>query len=149
MRFVASDAWACHCASASILPSPTSVSGCDTIDVVATLLRAVQVLKKICWFVVLAPHGTEQSSMLHSVASDPKLKDLPQYHALLKLFTTMEVHPALPSRALARSAPGGSGPSPRHCLGMGCAGRTYVARRRTCFQFPSLTLLCWASHSQM
>jgi len=49
------------------------------------------VLKKICWYVVLASYGTEQQSMLHSVAGEKKLGDLPAFQCLVKLFTTNEL----------------------------------------------------------
>jgi len=49
------------------------------------------VLKKICWYSVLAPHGTEQQSMLHTINDDKKLQDMPLYAALIKQFITMEV----------------------------------------------------------
>ncbi|KAK3286175.1 hypothetical protein CYMTET_6256 [Cymbomonas tetramitiformis] len=53
--------------------------------------RWAPVLTKIAWYVVLAKHGSEQSSMLHSVAAEKKLQELPAYHSLLKQFITMEV----------------------------------------------------------
>jgi len=53
--------------------------------------RWAPVLKKICWYAVLAPHGVEQQTMLHAVFAEKKLTDVPAYHALLKLFTTLEV----------------------------------------------------------
>ena len=40
---------------------------------------------------MLAPHGVEQQTMLHAVFAEKKLTDVPAYHALLKLFTTLEV----------------------------------------------------------
>jgi hypothetical protein len=40
---------------------------------------------------VLSPHGVEQHTMLHAVFGEKKLADLPAYHALLKMFTTLEV----------------------------------------------------------
>lgn len=49
------------------------------------------VLKKICWYLVLAPHGSMQSSLLHSTSEDKRLQELPKFRALLKQFTTLEV----------------------------------------------------------
>mmetsp|Transcript_23505 Transcript_23505/g.51377 ORF Transcript_23505/g.51377 Transcript_23505/m.51377 type:complete len:487 (-) Transcript_23505:546-2006(-) len=48
-------------------------------------------LKKICWYIVLAPHGVEQQTLLHGVAGEKRLSELVQYHSLIKQFTTMEV----------------------------------------------------------
>eukprot|EP00897_Mesotaenium_endlicherianum_P008565 jgi/Mesen1/7737/ME000407S06971 len=49
------------------------------------------VLKKICWYIVLAPHDSMQSSLLNAAFLDKKLQDLPKYKQLLKRFITMEV----------------------------------------------------------
>mmetsp|Transcript_35851 Transcript_35851/g.101471 ORF Transcript_35851/g.101471 Transcript_35851/m.101471 type:complete len:489 (-) Transcript_35851:103-1569(-) len=49
------------------------------------------VLKNIIWTVVLAPHGTEQVTLLHNTAADKKLEDMPQYKELLDTFVTKEV----------------------------------------------------------
>ena len=38
-----------------------------------------QALKRVCWFVVLAPHGSMQSSLLNSTFADARLLDLPQF----------------------------------------------------------------------
>eukprot|EP00475_Leptophrys_vorax_P023550 TRINITY_DN3220_c4_g1_i1.p1 TRINITY_DN3220_c4_g1~~TRINITY_DN3220_c4_g1_i1.p1 ORF type:complete len:495 (+),score=101.28 TRINITY_DN3220_c4_g1_i1:110-1594(+) len=63
----------------------------DTPDVKADASRWIPVLKRICWYLVLAPHGSMQSSLLHSTFADAHLTDLPKFKALLKLFITMEV----------------------------------------------------------
>ncbi|CAI5929897.1 unnamed protein product [Closterium sp. NIES-64] len=63
----------------------------DTPAVKADQERWIPVLKRICWYLVLAPHGSMQSSLLHSTFADPHLLDLPKFRALLKLFITMEV----------------------------------------------------------
>ncbi|GJP36110.1 hypothetical protein CLOM_g20635 [Closterium sp. NIES-68] len=63
----------------------------DTPDVKADQERWIPVLKRICWYLVLAPHGSMQSSLLHSTFADSHLLDLPKFRALLKLFVTMEV----------------------------------------------------------
>jgi len=49
------------------------------------------VLKLITVFVVLAPHGNEQADMLHRVAEDRLLLEVPKYQNLLKYFTTSEL----------------------------------------------------------
>ena len=50
-----------------------------------------QVLKKIAWFVVLAPAGPDQVTLLNSTAADRKLAELPLYKELLSNFLTKEV----------------------------------------------------------
>ena len=49
------------------------------------------VLKKICWYVVLAPSGPMQNSILHTVYADPKLSKLDVYMNLLKIFVRNEI----------------------------------------------------------
>lgn len=49
------------------------------------------VLRKICWFLVLAPHGPLQSSLLNSTLEDKNLSELPNFKVLLKQLVTMEV----------------------------------------------------------
>ncbi|EFJ35271.1 hypothetical protein SELMODRAFT_166175 [Selaginella moellendorffii] len=48
-------------------------------------------LRKICWYLVLSPHDSMQSSLLHATLEDKKLTDLPQFRSLLESFVTMEV----------------------------------------------------------
>ena len=52
---------------------------------------SLQALKKICWYIVLAPHSVEQQTLLHTIAGEKRLAELVQYHSLIKQFTTMEV----------------------------------------------------------
>ncbi len=40
---------------------------------------AAQVLRKICWNLVLAPHDSMQSSLLNSTLEDKKLSELPKF----------------------------------------------------------------------
>ncbi|XP_050292481.1 26S proteasome non-ATPase regulatory subunit 12 homolog A [Quercus robur] len=49
------------------------------------------VLRKICWFLVLAPHDPMQSSLLNSTLDDKNLSELPNFRLLLKQLVTMEV----------------------------------------------------------
>ncbi|KAL4423423.1 hypothetical protein ABPG77_010001 [Micractinium sp. CCAP 211/92] len=49
------------------------------------------VLKKICWYVVLAPTDSDQVTLLKLTEADRKLEDLPAYEALLKKFSQKEV----------------------------------------------------------
>eukprot|EP00899_Mesostigma_viride_P029474 jgi/Mesvir1/9711/Mv12183-RA.1 len=59
-----------------------------------------QMMKKIVWYIVLSPHDSMQSSLLHSTYADKRLDDLPKFKELLKTFITDEVvrWPALLSR---------------------------------------------------
>lgn len=49
------------------------------------------VLRKICWYLVLAPHDPMQSSLLNSTLEDKNLSELPNFKLLLKQLVTMEV----------------------------------------------------------
>ncbi len=50
-----------------------------------------QVLKTICWYVVLAPAGSEQITLLNTTAADKRLDQLPLHNDLLQAFLTKEV----------------------------------------------------------
>lgn len=50
-----------------------------------------QVLKKIAWFVVLAPSSSDQITLLNLTVADKKLAELPLYKDLLTSFLTKEV----------------------------------------------------------
>lgn len=63
----------------------------DTPSIQEEAARWQDVLKKICWYVVLAPKGVEQATLLATTAADKKLGDLPSYQELLKKFTGKEV----------------------------------------------------------
>ena len=56
-----------------------------------TVNLILQVLKKIAWFVVLAPAGPDQITLLNGTAADRKLAELPLYKELLSNFLTKEV----------------------------------------------------------
>ncbi|BFZ58703.1 proteasome regulatory particle subunit [Savitreella phatthalungensis] len=49
------------------------------------------ILANVVYFVVLSRHDNEQSDLLHRVASDPKLAQLPMHAQLVKCFTTPEL----------------------------------------------------------
>ncbi|GLT75185.1 hypothetical protein SLA2020_469270 [Shorea laevis] len=49
------------------------------------------VLRKICWYLVLAPHDPMQSSLLNSTLEDKNLSEIPNFRSLLKQLITMEV----------------------------------------------------------
>ncbi|KAF9612229.1 hypothetical protein IFM89_038651 [Coptis chinensis] len=51
----------------------------------------VPVLRKICWYLVLAPHDPMQSSLLNSTLEDKNLSEIPNFGELLKQLVTMEV----------------------------------------------------------
>ncbi|TXG60479.1 hypothetical protein EZV62_015052 [Acer yangbiense] len=51
----------------------------------------IPVLRKICWFLVLAPHDPMQSSLLNSTLEDKNLSEIPNFKLLLKQLVTMEV----------------------------------------------------------
>ncbi|TVU44192.1 hypothetical protein EJB05_03627, partial [Eragrostis curvula] len=49
------------------------------------------VLRKICWYLVLAPHDPMQSSLLNATLEDKNLSEIPNFKLLLKQLVTMEV----------------------------------------------------------
>ncbi|KAK1317449.1 hypothetical protein QJS10_CPA05g01951 [Acorus calamus] len=51
----------------------------------------IPVLRKICWYLVLAPHDSMQSSLLNSTLEDKNLSEIPKFRLLLKQLVTMEV----------------------------------------------------------
>ncbi|KAI3426883.1 hypothetical protein D9Q98_006829 [Chlorella vulgaris] len=50
-----------------------------------------QLLKKICWYVVLAPRDSDQITLLAATEAEKQLGELPLYAALLKKFSGKEV----------------------------------------------------------
>ncbi|KAL3527914.1 hypothetical protein ACH5RR_012570 [Cinchona calisaya] len=51
----------------------------------------IPVLRKICWYLVLSPHDSMQSSLLNSTLEDRNLSEIPHFRLLLKQLITMEV----------------------------------------------------------
>ncbi|KAG0492779.1 hypothetical protein HPP92_006177 [Vanilla planifolia] len=51
----------------------------------------IPVLRKICWYLVLAPHDSMQSSLLSATLEDKNLSEIPLFRLLLKQLITMEV----------------------------------------------------------
>lgn len=49
------------------------------------------ILRKICWYLALAPHDPMQSSLLNSTLEDKNLSEIPKFKSLLKQLVTMEV----------------------------------------------------------
>ncbi|XP_022133276.1 26S proteasome non-ATPase regulatory subunit 12 homolog B-like [Momordica charantia] len=53
--------------------------------------ECIPVLRKICWYLVLSPHGPMQSSLLNCTLEDKNLYEIPDFRLLLKQLVTMEV----------------------------------------------------------
>ncbi|XP_020099062.1 26S proteasome non-ATPase regulatory subunit 12 homolog A-like isoform X3 [Ananas comosus] len=51
----------------------------------------IPVLRKICWYLVLSPHDSMQSSLLNTTLEDKNLTEIPNFRLLLKQLVTMEV----------------------------------------------------------
>ncbi|MBA0680999.1 hypothetical protein Goari_012663, partial [Gossypium aridum] len=51
----------------------------------------IPVLRKICWYLILAPYDPMQSSLLNSTLEDKNLSEIPKFKLLLKQLVTMEV----------------------------------------------------------
>ncbi|KAK1272449.1 hypothetical protein QJS04_geneDACA012259 [Acorus gramineus] len=51
----------------------------------------IPVLRKICWYLVLSPHDSMQSSLLNATLEDKNLSEIPKFRMLLKQIVTMEV----------------------------------------------------------
>ncbi|XWS57284.1 hypothetical protein CRYUN_Cryun09bG0160700 [Craigia yunnanensis] len=51
----------------------------------------IPILRKICWYLILAPHDPMQSSLLNSTLEDKNLSEIPKFRLLLKQLVTMEV----------------------------------------------------------
>ncbi|KAL2897003.1 26S proteasome non-ATPase regulatory subunit 12-like protein B [Bienertia sinuspersici] len=51
----------------------------------------IPILRKICWYVALAPHDPMQSSLLNSTLEDKNISEIPKFKSLLKQLVTMEV----------------------------------------------------------
>ncbi|AQK91294.1 26S proteasome non-ATPase regulatory subunit 12 homolog B [Zea mays] len=50
----------------------------------------IPILRKICWYLVLAPHDPMQSSLLNATLEDKNLSEIPNFRLLLKQLVTME-----------------------------------------------------------
>ncbi|XP_074280680.1 26S proteasome non-ATPase regulatory subunit 12 homolog A-like [Silene latifolia] len=51
----------------------------------------IPILRKICWYLALAPHDPMQSSLLNSTLEDKNLSEIPKFKLLLKQLLTKEV----------------------------------------------------------
>lgn len=63
----------------------------ETPAVADNASERLSVLKKICWFSVLALASSDQVTLLNTTAADRLLEDIPVYRELCKLFITQEV----------------------------------------------------------
>lgn len=63
----------------------------DTPNIQADQEKWSAALKNLILYLILAPFDNEQSDMLHRTKQEKKLKQLPVYESLLKLFTTTEL----------------------------------------------------------
>ena len=66
------------------------VRGYDN-DMACHLLTSIQVLQRIIYFVILAPHDNEQHDLLHRIYRDSRNTKIPLDAELLKLFTVHEL----------------------------------------------------------
>ena len=66
-----------------------NVMACEVV--VGDVAKWTPSMKKAVWFVVLSANGPMQQDLLHQIASDPKLNDLPLHKQLTKQFTTKEI----------------------------------------------------------
>ncbi|KAK8937908.1 hypothetical protein KSP40_PGU003518 [Platanthera guangdongensis] len=60
-------------------------------SVLENQLQWIPVLRKICWYLVLSPHDSMQSSLLNATLEDKNLSEIPHFRLLLKQIKTMEV----------------------------------------------------------
>ncbi|XP_071725119.1 26S proteasome non-ATPase regulatory subunit 12 homolog A-like [Rutidosis leptorrhynchoides] len=63
----------------------------DIPSVIEDPAKWIPVLRKICWYLVLAPHDPMQSSLLNSTLDEKNLSEIPHFRSLLKQLVTMEV----------------------------------------------------------
>ena len=53
--------------------------------------RCMEVLKKICWYIVLATSSPMQKTILHTVDEDPKVAEMPIHKKLLAIFVKNDI----------------------------------------------------------
>ena len=49
------------------------------------------ILSNVVYFIILSPYDNEQSDLLHRIAADPRLLELPMHQELVKCFTNVEL----------------------------------------------------------
>ncbi len=63
----------------------------DTPSIKSDAAKWTEVLKMVCWYVVLAPSGPMQQSILNTVYGDENLAKLPLYERLLRIFVKSDI----------------------------------------------------------
>ncbi|KAF2405236.1 26S proteasome non-ATPase-like protein regulatory subunit 12 [Trichodelitschia bisporula] len=63
----------------------------DTESIESNATLSKEVLKRLAWYAILAPHSNEQSDLLHRVKADTRYEQLPHEAQLLRLFTLHEL----------------------------------------------------------
>jgi 26S proteasome regulatory subunit N5 len=63
----------------------------DTPSVKSNPDKWTEVLKKVCWYIVLAPSGPMQKSILHTVYEDDNVSKMPLYEKLLRIFVKSDI----------------------------------------------------------
>jgi 26S proteasome regulatory subunit N5 len=51
----------------------------------------LQILQRVCWYIILAKHDNEQSDLLQRIKADTRYAELPPEAQLLKIFTLPEL----------------------------------------------------------
>lgn len=63
----------------------------DTPSVAEDPMRRAEILKKVVWYVVMAPIDSDQKTLMEATKADPKMDDLPAFKDLLTRFGSKEV----------------------------------------------------------
>lgn len=63
----------------------------QTPQVLSDEVKWKEALKKVVLYCILAPYGEEQSDLVHRIAKDKKLEQLPTYKEVLDCFTRVEL----------------------------------------------------------
>lgn len=63
----------------------------STPSVASDFVKWNDILSNVVYFIILSPHDNEQSDLLHRVASDARLLELPMHSELIKCFTNVEL----------------------------------------------------------
>src|ERR1700712_2475264 len=56
-----------------------------------TSTNKVQILQRVCWYIILAKHDNEQSDLLQRIKADTRYAELQPEAQLLKIFTLPEL----------------------------------------------------------
>lgn len=63
----------------------------DTQSIKEDNIKRQQTLKNVVLYAALAPYDNEQSDLIHRIAQEKSLEEIPEYKKLLKAFTTHEL----------------------------------------------------------